>query len=563
MLAAGALGLAASLTVAAQPTRAKSAPEVDVPLAGVVSRETPYAPLVAVIGGGSMGSFTDDQIRQIAATWRMVNSHGGMLSPDDLAGPPSTYWAGPSSGRDEHGRTIGERLKAVAPGFILSNYRNGSYIAQNSPWEAAEVESRFPTGISIWNTGCTLVDAVGAEDTRLSVTRFPADKIPVRPEIRGGRPEHYPFKASTAASGHSRTTKEYVAWIRLGDELMRIERIEVLAGRLEFTVRRGLWQTAPAAHAAGATVFQPVYIGRNMGIDAGDGALGGRPDDPSRQPGIRYGLMTFDPRMHEWLGEKAARIFAEDYDVCWLDVTVSTWYNNANAFGDDVRPWNLRANQPLTQDDYRGWQQEKNDALLARFPGKRFWINNVKGGVYFENGHDRYQLSGENGHRAVDGGSMEMYANHRGNEAAWIQTVAMTLDFVRSRFKGVAWSKGRNDQDYRRFSYATYLLAYEPGAELYFAIGEGGGLLSRPRALFYYDLGQPVQTFKTAAEAESKATKGLYTRDFAQGKILVNPGMEPKSLTLEKDYIDSATGKKVNAITLAGNSAAILLVAKK
>jgi hypothetical protein len=533
----------------------------DAALPGIAQRQTPYAPLTAVIGGGAMGGpFTDDQIKQIAATWQMVNSHGGMLPHDDITKPPSAYWAGPSAGRDAKGLTIGARLKAINPEFILSNYRNGSYIAQFSPWEAAEVESRLPTGISIWNTGCTLVAPIGAGDTRVSITRFPRDKIPARPEIKGGRPDHYPFKASTTDAGHSLTTKEYVAWIRLGDELMRVEKIEVAEGQLDLTVRRGLWGTKSSAYAVGAPVFQPVYIGRNMGIDAGDGALGGRPDDPARQPGLRYALMTFDPRMHEWLGEKAARIFAEDYDVCWLDVSVSTWYNNANAFGDEVRPWNVRTKQLLTQDDYRGWQQEKNDALYARFPGRRFWINNVKGGVYFENGHERYQLSGENGHHAVDGGSMEMYANHRGNSAAWIQTAEMTLDFVRSRFSGVAWSKGRNDADYRRFSYATYLLAYEPGAKLYFAAGEGSGLLTRPSPLFYYELGRPLESFKRIAEAELPEAKGVYARRFAQGRVLVNPGMQPNRVILEKDYIDTATGATVREITLEGNQAAILIL---
>jgi hypothetical protein len=525
----------------------------------VLRRDTPYAPLMAVVGGGELGPFSDEQLRQIGSTWRMVNSHGGMLPHDDITQPPSAYWAGPSAGRDAQGRTIGERLKALAPDFILSNYRNGSYIAQFSPWEAEEVERRFPTAISVWNTGCTLLAGVAPGDTQVSLTRFPADKVPAKPEIKGGRPDHYPFKASTAAGEYSRTTKEYVGWLRLGDELLRIERLEVAGDRLNLTVRRGLWGTTAAAHAAGAPVLQPVYIGRNMGIDAGDGALGGRLDDPSRQPGVRYALMTFDPRMHAWLGDKAERIFAEGYDVCWLDVSVSTWYNNANAFGDEVRPWNVRTGQLLTQEDYRGWQQEKNDSLYRRFPGKRFWINNVKGGVYFTNGRDRLQLSGENDHHPVDGGSMEMYANHRGNAGAWVQTADMTLDMVRSGFHAVAWSKGRNDSDYRRFSYATYLLAYEPGAELYFAIGEGGSLLKRPADLYYYELGEPQQRFQRIAEAELPDAKGVYSRQFARARVLVNPGKDAARVTLAEEYLDAVTLQPVREVALEGNQAAILL----
>lgn len=535
----------------------------DPEITNVEKLDKPYAPLMAVIGGGCMGPFTDEQIQQIADTWKMVNSHGGMLYNDASEKGKMPFWAGPSCEKDGEGKTNAQRIKEVDPDFIVSNYRNGSYIAQFCPEEAEEIETRFPLGISIWNTSTTLLNDITAEDTTVKISRYPADRIPRGPEVREGRPpETYPFKKSTTDAEHTKTTKEYVAWIRLGEEILRLEDVQAADDGIQFTVRRGIWGTTASAHKKGDTVFQPIYIGRNMGIDAGDGSLGGRPDDPSKQPGIRYALMTFHPEMHRWLGEKAKIIFDEGYDVCWLDVTVSTWYNNANAYGDEIRPWNIRKNMLLNQDDYREWQQEKNDALYAMFPNGKFWINNVKGGVYFDNGHDRYQLSGENGHHPVDGGSMEMYANHLGNEKAWIQTADMTLDFVNSKFNGVAWSKGSNTMDYRRFSYATYLLGYKPGAELYFAIGEGGGLLSKPRDLFYYDLGEPTQEFQKIAEAEVKDVKGLYSRDFTKGKVVINPGMEPKQMTLDKEYVDSATGKMVKELELEGNRAAILFLPK-
>ena len=556
--------LASAAVVFAQAAPALAAsPETDSLIEGVAKRDVPYAPLMAVVGGGCLGQFDDTQISQIASTWRMVNAHGGMLPHHDITQPPSTYWASADCGREASGRTIGERIKAVDPRFILSNYRNGSYIAQFSPWEAEEVERRFGTGISVWNTGSTLVRPIGAEDTRILITRYPAEEIPARPEIKGGRPETYPFKASTTDEDFTRTTRAYVAWLRLGDELLRINKVSATDAGLEIEVRRGLWKSTASAHAAGAPVLQPIYIGRNMGIDAPDAGLGGRPDDPSPQPGLRYALMTFDPRMHDWLGEKAQQIFDAGNDVCWLDVSVSTWYNNANTFGDGVQPWNIRTRAPLTQDEYRGWQQTKTDALYRRFPQGKFWINNVKGNVYFQNGTDRFQLSGENGHHPVNGGSMEMYANHRGNAAAWVQTADMTLDMVRSKFHGVAWSKGRNDLDYRRFSYATYLLAYELDAELYFAIGEGGALTERPRDLFYYDLGEPLERFSRIAEAELPNARGVYSRRFSHARVLVNPGKQRHTVTLEKTYVDSASGELIREVALPGNSAAILLAPNK
>ena len=221
--------LACSLVAAAafaQPDRSPAA-DADPVLPSVAKRATPYAPLMAVIGGGCFGPFNDEQIRQIAQTWRMVNAHGGMLPHQDITLPPSEYWLSADCGRDASGRTIGERIKAIEPRFTFSNYRNGSYIAQFSPWEAAEVERRFATGISVWETGCTLCERIGAADTRIMITRFPTEKIPARPEIRGGRPAHYPFKPSTTDKEFSQTTRAYVSWIRLGDEVIRIDKIAV------------------------------------------------------------------------------------------------------------------------------------------------------------------------------------------------------------------------------------------------------------------------------------------------------------------------------------------------
>jgi hypothetical protein len=57
---------------------------------------------------------------------------------------------------------VGERIKAVNPDFILSNYRNGSYISQNCSHEAAEVETAFPLGIAVWETGWNSTPTRGA-----------------------------------------------------------------------------------------------------------------------------------------------------------------------------------------------------------------------------------------------------------------------------------------------------------------------------------------------------------------------------------------------------------------
>jgi len=502
------------------------------------------------------GPFTDDQIKQIAETWSMVNSHGFMINPSNPAGGMMKLWAGPDCEKDAQGRTNIERIKAINPGFLFSNYRHGSNIEQNCPNEAAEVETRFPLAISIWNTSTTLTKGISAQDSTILISRYP--KIPK------GAPAFYPFKKSTTQAEHTKDKNEYVAWIRLGDEILRVDDLKASDEGIEMQVKRGIWGTAASAHPAGETVFQSVYIGRsNIGslLEGGDAALSGTPDTRAPQMGIRYALMMFDPKYIEWLAEKAKAIFDQNYDICWLDIATSNYYNNADAYGGSVEPWNLQKKKVLTPDEYREWQQIKQDGLYKIFPNKKFWINNVKPGSYFNNGHERYQLSGENGHHPVDGGCMEMYVGgaQARAEKGWRISAAATQDWVQNNFGGVAWSKGADFNNYRLFSYATYLMAYEPGAKLKFCISEATGLLSKPQSMFYLDLGKPLQHFKSIDEAKMAGQNGLYARDFEYAKLFMNVGVsEIGPIALGKEYIDIQTGQRISALSIPKGQAKLL-----
>ena len=404
------------------------------------SLDRPYVPLMTLFGGGPLGHVpSDNELAAIAKTFQFVNSHGGMVQPRDSNRRVMAFWAGPSGGVDGQGRTIGERIKALNPKFTLSNYRNGSYVSQNCPNEAEEAETQFPLGISVWNTGAKLQKPASADDTVILLSR-------PRP-IPKSMPLIYPFKTSTTQAEHSATPHEYVAWIRLGNEIIRIDSAEASVDeRIRMSVRRGIWGTQAAAHGTGEPVLQPIYIGANRGIAAADGYLSGRPDTDAPQLGIRYALDASNPICHQWLGDKCDAIFSEGYDVVWLDVTASTWYNNANDYGNPVVPWNVDAGRPMDNGSYLERQQVKLDALFQRFPVNQFFVNNVKGSCYFDHGRERRLLSGEGGHHPASGGSMEMYANTR-DERAWRQIADMTLDFARSDFWGVAGRKAGKDLD--------------------------------------------------------------------------------------------------------------------
>lgn len=514
--------------------------------------QRPYVPLMTLMGGGPLGHVpSDEEIARIAHTFQFVNSHGGMVRPGDRQRRTMAFWAGPSGGVDDRGRTVGERIKAINPKFTLSNYRNGSYVSQNCPSEAEEVETRFPLGISVWNTGARLSRAVSADDTVILL--WP-------PETPKPMPPIYPFKASTTAARHSKSPREYVAWLRLGDEVLRIDRAQASGARtIRMDVRRGIWGTRPAPHRVEETVLGPVYIGANRGIAAADGYLSGRPDTDAPQLGLRYALIPSDTDYHKWLGEKCQAIFDQRYDVAWLDVCVSTWYNNANAYGTPVVPWNIDVGKPMDNASYCQSQQLKLDALLKRFPHEKFFVNNIKGSCYFNGGRERRLLSGQGGHHPASGGSMEMYANTR-NLKAWKQVADMTLDFARSGFWGVAWSKGGGGSRYRRFAYGTFLLAFDPDGRLLFG-ASFGTLGARPDRFFYWDLGEPLSRFRKIDEARHSEIEGLYSRSFTKGMVLVNPSpAQRRSVELPRPYYDPDLEADVREIRLDPLTAKILLV---
>lgn len=520
------------------------------PLSAAVPQplDHPYAPLMILMGGGPLGRpVADADVEWIARSYQFVNGHSGMVARKGDGA--SSYWAGPSGGRDANGHTIGERIKRVAPGFILSNYRNGSYISQNCPAEAAEVESRFPLAIAVWNTRLKIAEPISAN---VDIIRVPLFQNPPRAVL-----PVYPFKVSTTASEFSQTVKQYVGWFRLEDEILRIDQIQTSGGQLELKVRRGVWGTRPTPHAVGTSLLQPVYIGSVR--SGADTSLTGIPDSNSPQPGIRYALQQQDTRFHQWLGDKCAEIFKEGYDVAWLDVTAAGWYNNGDAYGYPVNPWDTTSQKLLDENTYREYQQQKVDALFKRFPGGKFFINNVKARSYFKNGEERKFFTGEDGHHPVSGGCMENYADTT-DENAWRELVTATLDVVKNNFWTIAWAKGakRPNPHYLKFAYGTYLMSYEPGARLLF--GQGNGVLSKPPAFVYWDLGKPTKRLTTMEDARHPAAAGIYQRDFEKALILVNPTMKTSAaIVLPQKLWDAETRHEVNSVTLPGLSAKILM----
>ena len=443
-------------------------------LASDQAGDSPMVPLMTLTG--SMPVKADAaSVTRIAANYRFINGHRY----------GSCQWEVGNIG------AFRERLARQRPGVLLSQYRNGSYIEQNREEEAAEVEAGLPLAIAVWSGGLSLSETVDAQGGDLTF------EVAGWIRARKGLLASYPLKASTTNETHSVDKERYVSWLRLDDELVRIDSVERLGeDRLRVKGRRGLWRTESAVHKAGTRALLPVYIGSvTRGADT---ALSGVPDNRSEQRGLRYAMQVQHPEFHVWLAGKCGPLFEAGFDVVWLDVTSGTMYNQADAYGRRVTQWDLEHNRQMNEVTYRRYQQRKLDALFEHFPQGKFWVNNVKTQGYFGEAGSRHLLSGSKGHQPATGGSMENYAQ-TASEKEWREEVLATLDAVKHGWQLITWSKGTGGAEsraYRLFAYATFLMAWEPDAQLWFG-GQWGGPHQAPDNFFYHQLGRPLEHFAT------------------------------------------------------------------
>ena len=226
-----ALSLPLILLLGFSPFSSASTPE---PL------KAPYAPLMSPMGIENPLP-TDADIAQMVQTFQFVNSHNGRWDVD--RGDYGVFWAGPSAGRDAQGKTRGEKAKELNPKFALSNYRMSQYTQQACSNEAAEVEKRFPLGISVSETSAKLANHISsAKDTTILVIP------PERTEAQKDLPAIYPFKVSTTDEEYSTNPKKCVTWFRIGDEILRIDKAQPKDDLIELTVQRGYWGTKAVSH---------------------------------------------------------------------------------------------------------------------------------------------------------------------------------------------------------------------------------------------------------------------------------------------------------------------------
>jgi len=468
-----------------------------------------------------------------------------------------------------------DALHRLNPGFKVLLYLNSTYTQSSEDIRVAE--SQYRGGLAMFLT------ARLAEDVEPGVRQF-------RLEALGKRP--VPLRASTVEGDLSSTepgrpsTKHYVTWIRVGDELMRVDRFHPETGRIAVT--RGFHGTEAGRHSKGANVFSPVYLG-----SVND--TGAYPGGPGRT--LRYVLSADNEAGHRWRAEIVLGYMKEGYDGGWLDILSSDPFNMSDCLEQRVRPWDFRGGQPFERDDWRRYQEEKV-AFIQRYIKSRLGRypvlvgNNMKARCYHEGrgGERLFLMSTEVKPRPMDGMCIENFAVgfrprpphglsfHTGDR--WRENVAMLMDAARNGLAampmianaGIKSTLLEPDTAVRdqveRFGYATYLMGVERGGRTMFGIpafyrvGEGRDQrrFVKLHRQYFWPIGDPAETVPPEKLDKYRVGKSTYMRRFTNGVVLVNSSEEgEEDVRLDGEYVDPETGERFRSVTMQAKTGKILL----
>jgi hypothetical protein len=256
-----------------------------------------------------------------------------------------------------------------------------------------------------------------------------------------------------------------------------------------------------------------------------------------------FGTFLMNPRSDGWrrrvLSTCRERLRSSRYHGCFLDSLGPSGVN-----GDSVSALPI---DPSTHRVYtrRRWLDATKvlSARVTRAMAPRPTLMNglVDGPGYAnESGRTERLLDG------ATGGMMEAFmraarwrTSYYKGESAWRHDVASLADAARRRRGNIVlaitkvWSKATSAQvaSWHRYSLASFLLGYQPH-HAYFSF-RSNRKLTNPYPWWDVRLGTPSAGFH-------RTRTGLYVRRFGKGLVVVNPTTSPRSLRLDRRFVDLA-----------------------
>ena len=292
-------------------------------------------------------------------------------------------------------------------------------------------------------------------------------------------------------------------------------------------------------------------------------------DNPNKP--LRYALRIWTDEAVRWIAARITTTLGADrpapylqgYNAVWLDITSCAAYNNADAYGQPVTPWDNTRDALMTPDRLGAYQAGKVARLKAAigpatgYPPLMWLANNLAGGT--TNDACRNRLLSEAG---LDGGVLEFWLQ---KPDAWEGQMAQNFLIQANNWPAVYWAKWNQLAkhltlpQYKRFSYGSLLLAYRPSA----ARAQYGGPfgLNKPDALYFWDWGKPADAPSSLKDLPRAPCAGatVFRRDFENGSVLVNPSAQDAECRLDSEHYDvSGEPRKVAAVTVKARDAAFL-----
>jgi hypothetical protein len=475
-----------------------------------------------------------------------------------------------------------DAIREINPAFKCLTYINSTYTQSEA--DVRLVESQYRDCLSM------LVAARLSQSIEAGSTKFRVEPAGDG-QKSGGKEVPIPIRASTIAGDYSSiengkpSTKFYVFWIRIGDELMRVNQFIPATGDIE--VARSFAGTASAAHPAKANVFSPVYLGFDRSPKSKESAnTSSRGNYPNgHDDKLRYVLDPAYRKGYLFQGETVLKAMQENrVDGVWMDTLNTGTFNLSDCLGRAAagKVWDFAKNQPYAPDDFR-LGQEKKVAYIGQFINERlgkfpFLVANNLTDAYApgRGGLKLLLMATEVKPRPLDAYCMEGGLELQSPEK-WKKRIVMLMDAAQSGLAAAPiWANagspsyaesepdtpGRDKAE--RFGYASYLLGVEKEGKTlmgtYAFYQANGKRFVKIHPMYYYPIGYPAVTVKPN-EFGKYLMKDVpvYHRSFTNGLVLVNSSDQDCPVKLEETYFDPDTRQLVTTVTMSAGTGKILL----
>ena len=462
-----------------------------------------------------------------------------------------------------------DALHQINPNLKTLQYINssGSFTMD----EARNVEMYYRNQISMYHVAI-LANMIDQKQTQFKLDKESRDIIPL--------------KCSKTKEDYSIDNQNYVIWIRIDNELMKV--IDFNYTTNEINVQRGFAKTTPASHQVKAKVFAPVYIGFPT-----------TPGGNDHKKRLRYAYDVTTPLAVKHLVDGTYQaIVQQGYDGMWFDTFSAGNFNHYDMFKNVVHlVWDFNKNAYANREQKREQQEIRLNTVQNQLAAKLgqtppLFANNMHPSQYWPgNGHTRlFLMPTDLKPRPLDGYCIEAFAGvtaGRGQKpfyklrSAWIANVKMLMDASQKKLSalpmianaGVLSSDlepaGKIRDDFEAYGYASFLMAVEKNSKIMFGI---------PAYYFYTDQNirkawvHPRYFLPIGAPTETQTPENIgryvptghvtYVRNFENGLVLVNPTDQADLFDFNTAYYDPDAERMITSLTMAPATGKILLKTK-